>query len=513
MRNKQNIMSLLVFLVIGLPTSSFFLADYLTKKINENKHSIAQLDFALELENLAALRFAWNRSSLHGEQWLMLSTKLAKTQGDVAYQLALFHQDKPAQAIFWYKSAVRLKYQEASIALAQLYFQQDKLNEAAKILAALPEELSQKLNIEANLLKVNIAINRGDLAEVSLIISKHAQQLKLTTKGLLLLTDIEKYQLLLDKNKTFESSLLTMSCDNSIQLFATNIKHLKHTESLIENFKEQVLNQAVCFLPVRYMPINALDCSMEQDKAIRCNELNWQPWARKIDTRYVGLMLPKGGANVHLGILYFDAQDGVDVVAHEISHLLGFIDEYPLVADHIKCRSSQNKRFAQNISVLKKRYQGERGVIRTKVLKQIAWAKHIKKATPILQPVTSQSNEQYWQLGTPNKYKDEVGLFDAQTCDNSVHQKKSGFSAFKPLLQRTKLQYFALGFPELYSTLIKDNSMQYLMPSFHYNIALAYFQQAPFQQINIEKANYWLGKAASWEREANRRKRIRLGEF
>jgi len=56
------------------------------------------------------------------------------------------------------------------------------------------------------------------------------------------------------------------------------------------------------------------------------------------------------------------------------------------------------------------------------------------------------------------------------------------------------------------------------MPSFHYNIALAYFQQSSFQQSNsqqgnIEQANYWLEQAAKWEQDDNRRKKVRQGKF
>lgn len=508
MKNKLIIMSLLVFLLTGLSTSSFFLTEYLTKIINEDEFSITQLNFALEQENISALSLAWKKTQFHSEQWLMLATKLAKTQGEAAYQLAIYYQNKPVKAVFWYKSAIRLNYLDASISLAQHYFQHDNLEKAAEVLAALPVSRPQKLDNKANILKVNIAINQGKIVDAKQIVDKHSQQLQKTAAGRLLLTNIKKYQILPSEFQRVKPNPIAMICGNSIQLFATSLNHLKHLESLIANFKTQVLNSAVCFSPVRYMPINAFECNNEQDSAIRCNELNWQPWASSISTRYVGLMLPKGGANVHLGVLYFDAQDSVDVVAHEISHLLGFIDEYPLVADHITCHSSQDAPFSQNISVLKTHYQGEQKFLRINVLKQLAWAKYIKNTTPILQPVTSLNGKQYWQLGTPEEFRDEVGLFHAQTCDNSSHQVKDDFNAFKSVSYRTKLQYFALDFPQLYSVLLQVDSKQYLMPSFHYNIALAYFQED-----NIVQAKYWLEQAASWESSFDRRKKVRQGEF
>jgi len=505
MKKKLTIVSLLVFLMTGLPTSSFFLSDNLTKIINNNQHSLAQLNFALAHENIAALNLAWKHTRFHSEQWLELAKILAKTQGESAYQLAIYYQDQPTQAVFWYKSAIRLNYLDASISLAQHYFQQDELENAAEILTVLPTSLPQKLANKVILLKTNIAINQGKRAEIKQIIDDYGEQLKKTLSGQLLLTDIDKYQLLPTQEQPTAPSL---SCDNSIQLFATNLQHLKHLEGLIEKFRMQTLNGAVCFSPVRYIPINALDCSNEADQAIYCNELNWQPWASSISTRYVGLMLPQGGANVHLGILYFDAQDSVDVVAHEISHLLGFIDEYPLVTGHVKCHVSQNEPFAQNISVLKTRYQGEQTTVRNTVLKQLAWAKHIKNSTPIMQAITTKTGKYYWQLGTPVEYKDEVGLFYAQTCENSAFQAKDSFRAFKPLSHRTKLQYFALDFPQLYTNLSQENAKQYLMPSFHYNIALAYFKQD-----KLEQTHYWLEQAANWEIDLDRRDKARQGRF
>jgi len=518
MKNKLMLMSLLVFLLVGLSASSFFLSDYLTKRITKNEHSTSQLNFAITHENLAALSFAWRETQPHSERWLNLATKLAKTEGEVAYQLALYYQEKPKQAIFWYKTSIRLNYLKASTALAQLYFQQGKLIKAAQVLAPLPGESLEELNVESIVLKVKIAISQGKVDDVDKTISNYTLQLKITAAGQQLLEDIQKYQIRFSENQRSMSSQPALNCDNSIQLFATNLNHLNRLESLITELTEQPLNNSVCFSPVRYMPINELDCSIEQDSAIRCDELNWQSWADTINTRYVGIMLPTGGANVHLGVLYFDAQDSVDVVAHEISHLLGFVDEYPLVAEHVKCQAIQEELFSQNISVLKNRYQGHQKDIRASVLKQLAWAKHIKSSTPILQSLTDLNGKRYWQLGTPEEFKYETGVFKAQTCNNSAFQSKNGFSAFKPVSHRTKLQYFALKFPALYSALLQENSTQYIMPSFHYNIALAYYQQAHFQQSSfqqrsIEQANYWLEQAVKWEHDVKRKKIVRQGVF
>ncbi|MCI2285324.1 hypothetical protein L3081_20470 [Colwellia sp. MSW7] len=377
-------------------------------------------------------------------------------------------------------------------------------------------------------MKLNLAISQGQVAYIENSISQYTQLLKETVGGQLLLNDIEKYQIGKLTNKALDANKMTQQCDNSIQLFATSLAHLKHVESLIEEFKTQPIHNVICFSPVRYIPINALDCGQGQNTAIRCDELQWASFAQSINTRYVGVMLPEGGANVHLGMLYFDSQDTADVVAHEISHLLGFIDEYPLKAEHITCRSPQTEIFSHNIAVIRNRYQGDQQAIRTHVIKQLSWGNHIKQSTPILHSVTDSKGDQYWQLGTPEKFKHEIGVFKAQTCNDTRAKKMDKVSAYKALAQRTQLQYFSLGFPPLYLHLLNENSTTYRMPSFHYNIALAYFQQTTLpqgisqfnasQQVildkqNIQQANYWLEQAAKWEHDSERYKKIRKGGF
>ncbi len=501
-------MSLLMLLLMGLSTSSFFLPQYLTKIIDANKHSSAQLNFALEQENQSALKFARTKALYHSAQWLELSIKLAKTRGKAAYQLALYYQNQPKQAEFWYKSAIRLDYAKARVALAQYYFKQGQFEKSAHALISLPQNLSQSLIIAAQTVKINIALNLGKIDDVKAIVSEYAKQLQLTEQGQLLLADLSKYRVLKNSSPSTLNKLNATDCDNSIQLFATNLRHLKQLEQLVTEFDNQALSTVVCFSPVRYMAITALDCIGEPTKAINCNEINWQPLSKSINSRYVGVMLPEGGANVHYGILYFDAQDNVDVVAHEVSHLLGFVDEYPLVAGHVKCESSQDKIFSRNVSVLKRRYQGNKQTIREKILQQVAWAEYIKDSTPILQEVTGLNSQQYWQIGTPELFNHEVGVFISKTCDSSVNHKRDDFASFKPVSQQTKLQYFALEFPEVYILLLQDNPSRHLMPSFHYNIALASFQQG-----NISQAKDYLRRAMSWEHDIDRRNIVSQGNL
>jgi hypothetical protein len=514
MKNKLIILSLLVFLLTGLSTSSFFLDKYLTNTIIKNEYNNAQFNFAIKHGNLSALHIAIEQSLLHGEEWLKLMKILAETQGKPAYILANYYQSEPKRAIFWYKAAIRLSYIPAYTALAQYYFIQEELSEASQILSSIPKE---KLTTEHIIVIINIAINQGRVRDVIKLISQYQKQLELIEEGQLLLSKIIKYQITSNSNQYSLTEIMANQCDNSIQLFATNLKHLNQLEQLIKGVKAQPINKFVCFSPIRYMAVDSLDCTNEKNKAIQCNEVNWGHWSESINTRYVGIMLPQGGANVHLGIIYIDAKDTADVLAHEISHLLGFVDEYPLPSAHVKCQAIQGSVFSPNISVLNNYYEGSRETIRANIIKQVSWGEYINVNTPVLQEVMGLDGKLGWKLGTPKSYSDDVGIFKALSCDNSSEQLNIDFSAFKAVSYRTKLQYFALDFPELYSNLIEDNPTKYIMPSFHYNIAVAYAQkhseQQSLEQNNIEIINVWLEQAEGWEQSIERRKRLRQGAY
>jgi len=518
-------MSLLIALLTGLSTSSFFLANYLTRIIEKNEHTTTQLNFAIAQENEAALFYVWQQSKHGSENWQNLAKKLAKNNGEFAYLLANFYFNKESldtnsssqleQAILWYQQAIRLNYSRAPIALAELNFHQGNISEALNLLAELnvmdlPQTQVDDITLSAVILTIKIAISIGNIELVNSLLSKFSSSLVNNEVGASLLNMVNKYQVLTSTgNKKLKPGPNLVTCPNSIQFFATNLSHLAQVERLVKRFNDKPLNDFVCFLPVRYISLSTLSCSSAPQSAILCDETKLDKVADSLNTRYIGIMLPEGGANVHLGILYFDAQDNIDVVEHEISHLLGFVDEYPLVKGHIKCRASQQQVSSQNIAVLQNGYYGERKAIRTKILQQLAWAEQIKKSTPILhlKKEGSQKN-QYWQLGTPEQYKQEVGLFRSLTCDNNSIKQQSTFNAFKPLSERTKLQYDELNFSKEYIRLLLNNSQQFLMPSFHYNIALAYYQQN-----NIKQATVWLEQAADWESDDRRRTKVLQGEF
>ncbi|GAW95202.1 MULTISPECIES: hypothetical protein [Colwellia] len=526
---------LLLSLMISLSSSSFFLADYLTQQLHKNNYHAGQFSYALKHDYIAAITIAEKTANIASTHWLTLNQTLAKSQKNAALKLAYWYQKKAQQednialvttAIMWFEQAIRLQSQQAMVALAQLYFQQGKFALAQTTLGQLPAMINNiNLAETHSVLAIKIAVSLGDVALVKQLVNSTVFKQEANSKIQPLLAQLDKYAVIKDSplliskvngqvQLPFEA---LSSCITSLQLFATNLEHLKHLEQLINSFNEQqVLAQYVCLPIPRYISRKRLDCQAHAQQAIYCNEAHWQSVAKDVTSRHIGLMLNEGGANVHLGILYFDVEDNADVFSHEISHLLGFVDEYPLSKNHDKCQGVQHKPFAHNIAVLANYYQGERKQVRARVLAEVAWASKIKASTPILQAVDENFNEKIkWRLGTPIAFKEQVGLYLAESCQQSSTGKALSashvaprYSAFKPLNRRTQLRYFANEFPQEYLNILKAKPFAYLMPSFHYNIALALYQQG-----DIVGAKFWLAQAAVWESEALRKARILSGSF
>ena len=510
------IMSLLIF----LSTSSFFLPTYLTSRLSNDEYSQAEFNYALKKHYPQALFIAIQQVEKNSNEWHELAIELAKSKGEYAFKLAesyhqqiIDHSDQITIAelslvIFWYQQAIRLEYKPASLALSQLYFEYDQLALAGKLLNKLTEQnpskssnvknKNQPFNLfeQALILQLKIAMIQGNID----FIQSHIQLLPEKNQ---LVKDTYRFNVLNDNDIN-----LTVLCENTIQPFATNLHDLYQLDKIIVQFQKTLLNKYVCFNQPRYIPKSELACQFNTSKKIECNEQQWSNKADSISSKYLLVMLPKGGANVHLGIMYVDAEDTLDVFSHEILHLLGFIDEYPLPINHAKCSKFQAHPFSQNIAVLPKYYLFNKNVsrakLRARILKKIPWGTLIKASTPILQ-----KNVAGWVLGTneTKKYQNEVGVFTAKTCEKTQNNLMS-YHSFQPLIQRTKLQYYEESLPESYLKLLEMNTTKYRMPTFHYNIAVAMVKNN-----QIKKAVSWLEQASKNEKSLFRKRRVIKGDF
>ncbi|WP_223303627.1 tetratricopeptide repeat protein [Colwellia psychrerythraea] len=510
----------------SLSSSSFFLSEYLTEQLSNDNYRKGQLTFALKHNHISALTIEERNSVVGSSQWLTLNRELAKSQINSAlklghwYQLAAESESNKVltdKAVMWFEQAIRLGSQKAHLLLAQLYYGQDQVVKARGTLASLPSQFSTNdLTESVLLLRLKILIELGDI-ELAKLLLKSNHFTHDNNEAQRFLMDIEKYSVMSDKTTKNSYIADSSKCLTSLQLFATNLSHLKHIDQLIKRFTEQqTLAKYICLPTPKYISIKQLDCKAKAEQAISCDESRWQSITKGVNTRHIGLMLKEGGANVHLGILYFDFNDSADVFSHEVSHLLGFVDEYPLIKGHDKCQGVQQETFSHNIAVLNSYYHGELKAVRANILDNISWAQSIKASTPILQEIGARvGDKKHWRLGTPSEYQDEVGVYLSESCQNSAMGAdvtstitELSYSSFKPLFRHTQLRYFENEFPEEYLTILERRPSDFLMPSYHYNIALSLYQQGKSSTVK-----YWIDKAAEWESDTVRKLKILKGKL
>lgn len=448
-------MSLVIMILLG----SFFLVDSYRQKIIQatiSSEQLSRLDsiefFTNSTERLNKLLTAENRSA-----WLHLAKLYAKKNADIAYQLGNYYliDGRIMSAKIWLKESVRQHHQGAMLALANHYFKTKQYQESKSLVLPILE------NGAALVLLYKLAIQQGDTA----FLAEHQE----TLSGL---ENSDFYQELVNFSVfTAEKNKLNPQCNVSVQLFATNLNGLRHGTKLITQFQQHKLAPYICLLTPKYIPYELVNCQDNSHEKISCKA---NVWANRTDisSRYVGLIVEQGGANVDNGIMYIDQQDNVEVLAHELSHLIGFIDEYPLPSQHQKCQQNQQIPFSYNVVTLTESYFGERAEIRKQLLAKLPWASLIKDSTPIL---TKQ--DQGWKLTTPVEYLNEIGIFLARSCD-----KNANIQSYKPNYHRTQLEYFELDFPQSYIDIMALAPNQYLMPSYHFNVSRDLAQQGEYKQ-------------------------------
>ncbi|XQW83743.1 hypothetical protein ACOYR1_11385 [Thalassotalea piscium] len=442
-------LSLLLISIISV--SVFFRSQLLHWAIAHNVLSTNNISLLAKIDKNEFNKIQYHYNVIGSPPWFTAAQYLAKSNADIALSLAYYYLSiaQHRNAMLWFKQAFEQGNALAAKPLARYYLNNEQMYHALSIAK------SEADHFWAQAMKVNIAISEGEIAEITHLVDK----LKLSTQGGLLVNELQKYQII--PSATSMVTSFPPSC-LSIQVFATTLDDLKKSSELIQEVKGTVVGRHFCFSTPRYISKKALACHYDSNSAIRCDEASWHPYLNSITTRYLGVMLPKGGANVHEGILYLDSNDDVNVFKHELLHLAGFIDEYPLPRDHPFCNSVGKKSSSHNIVVLEASYKGLRQYVRQKVLKQIPWAKLIKPTTPILSKVNSG-----WKVETPSSFENTIGLFPAKTCANSR------YISVKPLIKQTTLTYNELPLPPLYQDFLSMKGEQFRMPSFHYNIALA----------------------------------------
>ncbi len=457
---------------------SFFLPSYLTEQSSKGKVNDIELSYAKHLKLPAYYHYLQQQSPQGSNDWLGAMRKLSTTSAEYALELAqYYHQDNHiGRAEFWYQQAAKQQDDLAYWVLANLYAEQENYVLANEMLAPLLISKNNEIKQKAQLLAIDIALTTGDRQELTTLVAG-IKEAGLTNQAgqHTLLSELTRYRVITDKRiESLVNQDARDTCPASIQMFATTLADLRYLDELILTTMNTPLGAFVCFPTPRYLPLTQLKCTHSADEMISCDELSWQSYQAPINSRFLGIMLPAGGANVNQGIMYLDRHDSLSVFHHELSHLLGFIDEYPLPKNHAKCLAVQTQPFSHNVAVLPQILTGDRAQVRAYVLSQLAWGEMIKDDTPVLS-----ADIQGWRLGTPEKYRDEIGLFISDSCQGhrEVNDVALTLQSFKPLAKLTSLNYHELAFPAQYLAMLKRQPQLFLMPSYRNNIVNARAQR------------------------------------
>ncbi len=458
---------ILMSVIVSLLLRSFFLIDYLNYSLNSDQANKLVLSYAKSIELPAYYEYQNRHQAKGSNSWVSATAKLARTTPSYAIALAQYFQvaQQHEQAEYWYLQAISLGNTAANYALAQMFFTQQRYEKASQLLSKDSRLGWETSSFKALKLAIELALINGNIENAQKLSDFLKQSYAYDPLAKALTYELAYFGVASSKPSP---NIMSTNCVASVQMFATNLDDLRYVQQLIDQINQHPLAEFVCFSSPRYISMDELACQHWEDDVIQCREDIWQQHESTISTRFIGVLLPQGGANVNHGIMYLDRQDTFAVFIHELTHLLGFIDEYPLPTNHAKCLSAQSQSFSHNIAVLEPIYYGERETLREQVLRHLAWGSKIEKQTPIFMQY-----HEGWKLGTPPKYQGEIGVFLSNTCAG-----ERGFSdntgrslqAVKPISQMTQLEYFEMPLPKQYIDMLRENPNKYLMPSFHTNI-------------------------------------------
>lgn len=287
--------------------------------------------------------------------------------------------------------------------------------------------------------------------------------------------NLNKYQVInKEKNSTpnnniaikpFEANKIESGpdCERTIRFYASDYDHLINIDNKLKKiFKQPFFSSSFCLLPTLFIAEQYVLCEHESSERIQCNvevlnqgSILSQNAAHKESRRegYRGFVTRQGNANVNNSNLFIDDNDSQQVIEHELLHLIGFIDEYPLPVNHNACLQNNTIAIAKNIIVDNSTVYINDKDARQQLKAIIPWFSLIKPSTPIVH-----KTDKGYVLGTPEHYKQDVGLFLTNTCQ---YQKQN---AFKAVFQPTKLEYFEELIPNVYKSDVLKHYQQFNMP-------------------------------------------------
>lgn len=382
------------------------------------------------------------------QYWLNSSTYLANHDADIAFELYVLFKNlkRSSQQQLWLEKASDMQHLDATYLYIKQLIKRKKFTEALYLL----NENFLAHHAKTYHLLIELSLLKGDKETYQWAYEK----LNTLAPNSTLLNHLSKINLF---NKP---STTKLNCDISFLPVATTLPNILRLERLLQQTKKSRFAEYVCFNAITYMPLEQLNCQHQMNARIDCSVEPLKARLNDGSSRYLLVMLPNGGANVNNGVLYIDQNDSIDVFYHELAHILGFIDEYPLPSNHAKC-SAEQAPFSHNVAVL------DVGLLKTlnkdhlrmRILANVPWRDKILPSTPVYSETPNGIN-----IGTPQEYHEAIGLFITNTCNKQSKQK--ALQAFKPISFRSKMEYFELTFPEVYWQFLSDNKSAFVMPAF-----------------------------------------------
>ena len=484
MKAWQNIvyMSLLVL----LPSSSFSIENILLAKHSKKILSQQEIVLGANLGVMPIVKLAQQQQEWGTKQWLFYTTQLARHQADQALQLSVYFKNTDKiSANSWLQHAMRLGSSVATYQIALDAYQQKNFNTVASLLK---EQQHQHDSLEL-LVKAYLA-----LGKTSAINDLKTQLISKTPNFYHSLQSFSVFPKVAANGAQYKME----HCLRNLSLIASEYEHLGQLNQFKLRFENHPLSEHLCINEVRYFPnLNSYCPDNHAEQAIVCEEEKLLTQLNHVvDSDYLAVMLAKGKANVHYGVSYFSSESSFNVFIHEISHLLGFVDEYPLTKDHTVCQSI-GSRNGLNVVKLPKYIQGSYQQAYEKVMASLPWSHLLKIDSALLT-----SSKKGWQVNINSELQNSVGIYPAQTCANE------DFITVKPLQQPTTLRYLDSPFPKLYQQLLAYHQDKFFMPTWYYNLAYEVYKQG-----DINAAKHWLEQAAKSESNKKRQAKILQGAW
>lgn len=221
-------------------------------------------------------------------------------------------------------------------------------------------------------------------------------------------------------------------CRITIQpVVSAELEH-KRWQVLVQTWQQDsfLSTLPVCMLPVQRIDADLIKCSDNPDSRLTCDLSALQPLVKAGAFNQLLILSGRGSANFNNGVLQLPTYADIQLLKHEFSHVLGFIDEYAL-----------NREVAGS------------ECLPGRITPNILFSK-----------ADLPQYLQHWQLAN-----DSVQLTEVETC------QRAGLQAFRVVAETSHLQHYELAIPALYQILMHKQLAlaQDIMPVQYYFAYLA----------------------------------------